>query len=97
MTRNEAEVQRRVGQRIRTLRTDAGIRLQDLADGAGLSVGALGEIERGEVNPRITKLLAIVAALDLPSIELLIGDPPLLPPQPSRALGQMLVPPDSPG
>ena len=55
-----------LGGRLRTLRTDAGLSLTELADRLGISVSAVSQIERGVLQPSVNRLLAIVTALGVP-------------------------------
>jgi transcriptional regulator with XRE-family HTH domain len=49
--------------------------LNDLASKIGVSRGTLGDLERGVVlNPPLGTILRLMAALGVPSIELMFGD-----------------------
>jgi len=53
-----------IGERIKTLRVDAGMSLGDLERDCGLSKGYLSQLERGESdNPSVDALLKIAGAL----------------------------------
>jgi transcriptional regulator with XRE-family HTH domain len=59
---------------IRELRRGHGMRLRDLADATGLSIGYLSRVERGETggdNPSLANLEAIARALEIPLTSLL--------------------------
>jgi hypothetical protein len=57
-----------------------------------MSRGALGNLERGDVqNPPLGTLLRLMAALDLPSIEMLLGATE----SPSRAMARLLLADDA--
>jgi transcriptional regulator with XRE-family HTH domain len=69
----------RVAERLKELRGSA-ISQRELARRTGLSAGTIGQIEQGRHEPRLGTLLALRGALDLGSIEELLG------PMPSTAL-----------
>lgn len=66
----EADV--RVGRRIRALRLERSLGLADVAQKAGISVGALSQIERGLSSLRVRVLWPLAAALDVEPHSLLI-------------------------
>lgn len=51
------------------MRIARGLTQDELAFRAGFSRKTLNELERGQVNPRLTTLLRVMGALDLGSIE----------------------------
>lgn len=55
-----------IGERLRTLRKAAGLRLADLAHQAGFSPSYISAIERGRVNPSIPALRKIAESLGQP-------------------------------
>lgn len=62
-----------VGRRLRGLRLERGLSLAELAVKAGISIGALSQIERGMSSLRVRVIWPLAAALDVePSA--LIGD-----------------------
>lgn len=63
-----------LGQRIRTLRKERGMRLKQVALAAGISVGFLGDIESGRTKPSITTLQKIARILGV-STDYLLGQP----------------------
>jgi transcriptional regulator with XRE-family HTH domain len=68
---NEADVL--VGRRVRALRLERNLSLNDLAGKAGISIGALSQIERGLSSLRVRVIWPLAAALGVePSA--LIGD-----------------------
>lgn len=68
---NEADL--RVGRRLRALRLKANLSQADVAQRAGISIGALSQIERGVSSLRVRTLWPLAAVLDVePS--LLIGE-----------------------
>lgn len=66
---SEADI--RVGRRLRALRLEAGLSLADLASRAGISIGALSQIERGVSSLRVRTLWPLAAALDIEPSQLL--------------------------
>ncbi|GAA4176947.1 XRE family transcriptional regulator [Gryllotalpicola koreensis] len=59
----------RLGARLRELREQSGRSLRALAAELDISASALSQIERGAMQPSVNRLLAIVAALDVPLAE----------------------------
>lgn len=57
---NEAAL---IGERLRALRTERGMTIQELAAKAGLSVGSISQIERGNSNPSVGTLQKLKGAL----------------------------------
>lgn len=55
----------RVGRRVRALRLARGLSLAELAGRAGMSVGALSQIERGLSSLRVRTLWPLAAALEV--------------------------------
>ncbi|MFT4148582.1 MAG: cupin domain-containing protein [Paracoccaceae bacterium] len=66
---NEADI--RVGRRLRALRLEAGLSLAELAARAGLSLGALSQIERGVSSLRVRTIWPLAAALGIEASELI--------------------------
>lgn len=62
----------RVGRRLRALRMERGLSLAELSAKAGLSIGALSQIERGLTSLRVRILWPIASALDV-SPQALLG------------------------
>jgi transcriptional regulator with XRE-family HTH domain len=52
-----------LGDRLRNRRKELGLTLQDVADGAGFSVGFISQIERGITVPSLTSLVAVCRVL----------------------------------
>lgn len=77
-----------LGQRIRAIRKEMGLKRAEFARLAGMPQDAIGLIERGDVAPRIDSLYKISAGLNIPLPELLdpgkdispIGEPVCVPP-----------------
>jgi transcriptional regulator with XRE-family HTH domain len=59
------------GQSVRAYRTAAGLTQEQLAEAAGLHVGFLGTVERGEKNISLLNVVAIAVALSVAPSELL--------------------------
>jgi len=62
---NDITVQR-LARRIRELRAQHGMTLQDVATSAGFSKGLLSKIENGVVSPPVATLAKLADALDVP-------------------------------
>ncbi|MDL2410265.1 cupin domain-containing protein [Rhizobium calliandrae] len=73
---DEADV--RVGRRVRALRLEKNLSLADLASKAGISIGALSQIERGMSSLRVRVIWPLAAALDVePSALIADGNEPV--------------------
>ena len=59
-----------LGARIRSLREERGMKLKDLADGAGLSDAFVSRLERGQVSSSVANLIQIAQTLDVGVSEL---------------------------
>ncbi len=57
-----------VGERIRSLRTARGISARALAATLGISPSAVSQIERGVMQPSVSRLIAITDALGVPLV-----------------------------
>lgn len=62
----ERELERALGQHIRSLRRQHDLSIADLAAAAGISSGMLSKIENGGISPSLATLQAISAALQVP-------------------------------
>lgn len=62
---------RSLAEHLRTLRTDSGLTLQDLAARSGVSRATLSRIENGEVSPTAETLGRLASAFSLPLSQLL--------------------------
>jgi transcriptional regulator with XRE-family HTH domain len=76
---------REIGERLRSVRTERNLTIQELATKAGLSVGNISQIERGISNPSIKTLQRLRAALGVNLWEFLdrgetraVGEPPFV-------------------
>lgn len=65
-----------LGQRLRALRKERGLRLVDVGEAGGLSVSHLNDMEHDRTKPSLGTLVRIAAALDLQVVEILSGVPP---------------------
>lgn len=73
---NDADV--RVGRRVRALRLERNLSLADLASRAGVSIGALSQIERGMSSLRVRVIWPLAAALEVePSALIADGGEPV--------------------
>ncbi|MDG4908965.1 helix-turn-helix transcriptional regulator, partial [Mesorhizobium sp. WSM4898] len=71
--KDDADV--RVGRRVRALRLERKLSLAELAAKAGISIGALSQIERGMSSLRVKVIWPLAAALDIePSALIADGD-----------------------
>ncbi|MFH1795271.1 MAG: XRE family transcriptional regulator [Pseudomonadota bacterium] len=59
------------GERLRTRRRELGLTLKEVADGAGLSVGFISQIERGITTPSLSSLTNVSRVLGLHVTEFL--------------------------
>lgn len=66
---NQADIL--VGRRLRALRLEAGLSLTELAAQAGVSVGALSQVERGVSSLRVRTIWPLAAALGVEPSQLL--------------------------
>lgn len=71
------EGRRRLSERLRQLRGETS--LASLAGRAGLSTGTLSQLESGSSDPTLGTLLRLMRALDLASIEEMLGPWPVMP------------------
>jgi transcriptional regulator with XRE-family HTH domain len=64
---------RAFGRRMRDLRTEHGVSQDTLALRTGIHATAIGRLERGSREPRLTTILRIARGLDLPPEALMAG------------------------
>jgi transcriptional regulator with XRE-family HTH domain len=88
---NEAAAQpdwsaEQLGRRLRELRTARGLRLSDLARQSGLSVSFLSQVEQGQSDIAVGRLMRIAHALQIPLTELV--ELPALPARPLVRAGE---------
>ncbi|WP_345751968.1 helix-turn-helix domain-containing protein [Microbacterium rhizophilus] len=55
-----------VGRRLRDVRSRAGVSVSELARRLGISTSAMSQIERGVMQPSVSRLIAITDALGIP-------------------------------
>ncbi|MDY7223461.1 XRE family transcriptional regulator [Halalkalibacterium halodurans] len=60
---NKEMLSKRIGQRLKRIRSDRGMTLDQLAKKTGVSKPMLGQIERGESNPTVSTLWKIATGL----------------------------------
>jgi transcriptional regulator with XRE-family HTH domain len=65
-----SELSKIIGDRIRLIRTDKGLSIEELAEKANVNTTNLGRIERGETIPKLDSIEKIVNALDITFEEL---------------------------
>jgi transcriptional regulator with XRE-family HTH domain len=68
-----AALAREFGSRVRALRESLGLSQEELADLASMHRTYIGHIERGEVNPSLSKLVDVADALGVDPAELVQG------------------------
>lgn len=64
-----------VGDKIRSLRQQRGMTVNELAEAVGLSASAVSQIERGVVDPSLRTLRAVADMLDAPVFSLFLESP----------------------
>jgi transcriptional regulator with XRE-family HTH domain len=64
------KLKKKFGKRVQQLRARAGITQEQLADGTGLTVESISNIERGIFGPKFENLEKISAVLKVPVKEL---------------------------
>lgn len=69
----DRQIQRKLGERVRALRTEKGFSQEGFADACGLHRTYMGSIERGETNPTLGSLATIARALKVTTSKLLEG------------------------
>lgn len=82
------ELRTLIGKRVRELRIESEMSLEEVAALVPISSGTLGALERGEIkNPPLGTMLRLVAVMRVGTIELLLGSGEL----PSAKLGKQLI------
>ena len=81
-TKQEGDLLSAIGETLRAERTERGLTLKNVAEGAHVSVSYLAEIERGEKDPSSKVLENIARSLDMEVSELLIRIASALEPEP---------------
>ena len=64
---------KKLGERIRSLRKEAGLSQEELADAAGLHRTYIGAIERGERNISLINIIQLARSLRVKPADLLEG------------------------
>ncbi|WP_082518931.1 helix-turn-helix domain-containing protein [Leifsonia sp. Leaf336] len=73
------EASKRLGENVRDRRKAAQLSQADLAALSGLDTSTVSRLERGELNPTLTTLLALAITLECEAFELIEGvEPPKL-------------------
>ncbi len=71
-----------IGLRLRLFRQERGLTLQQLADGVGLSVSYLSQVENGKASPSIATLVRIAEGLGVRTVDFfadeLVEEPPVM-------------------
>lgn len=70
-----ANAQKTVGRRVVEFRHARRATQEKIAEHAGVDVSYIARLEAGRLNPTLAKLEAIAAALGVPVMELLRGEP----------------------
>lgn len=78
----EADLLTAIGETLRAERTERGLTLKQVAEGAHVSVSYLAEIERGEKDPSSRVLQSIAGGLDVEVSDLLVRIAAALEPAP---------------
>ncbi len=71
-TRRRGDLLAAIGETLRAERTERGLTLREVAEGAHVSVSYLAEIERGEKDPSSKVLESIAGGLEMEVSDLLI-------------------------
>lgn len=61
-----------IGETLRAVRTERGLTLRQVAEGAHVSISYLAEIERGEKDPSSRVLESITGGLGIETVDLLL-------------------------
>ena len=78
----DGDLLRAIGETLRAERTERGLTLKQVAEGAHVSVSYLAEIERGEKDPSSRVLESIAGGLEVEISELLVRIATTLEPAP---------------
>ena len=63
--RPEKAYNRELGSQLRDARQKAGMTLRDVGDRVGITASSLSQIERGQIGPSVSTLMALVSELDV--------------------------------
>jgi transcriptional regulator with XRE-family HTH domain len=70
---DEAATRAELGGKIRALRNSAGLTINQLAEGAGVSPSLISQVERGVAEPSLSSLRRIARFLNVPVASLFVG------------------------
>ncbi len=87
----DGDLLRAIGETLRAERTERGLTLKQVAEGAHVSVSYLAEIERGEKDPSSRVLESIAGGLEVEISELLVRIASSLEPAPVVAVASSLA------
>ena len=73
-----------IGQRLRALRQEKGLTLQEVARRSGISMSTISKIENDRVSPTFASLLKLAEAFEMPLTTLIGGLSPTTPPSTAR-------------
>lgn len=90
-TRHGKDLLSAIGETLRTERTERGLTLRQVSEGAHVSVSYLAEIERGEKDPSSRVLESIAGGLDMEVGGLLLRIALALEPDPVTPLKESLA------
>lgn len=95
--RDQESIVRAIGPKVRRLRQDGGLSLQQLARRAEVSAAAIHKVERGDMVPTVTTLLKLASALDRPVGHFVDGDGEPVPVAHLTRAGERPAEPSLPG
>lgn len=78
--KRRTDIERRIRQRVRALRTENGLTLNEVAQKAGLTLDAVSKIEGGRRTPSLPTVIKLARALSVPPSELFAEEDPSLSP-----------------
>lgn len=71
---NQREILKKLGERVKSIRTQKGLTLEDVGSKIGKDRQSIHRLEKGEFNPSYIYLLDICKGLDIELSALLLGD-----------------------
>jgi transcriptional regulator with XRE-family HTH domain len=90
-SKKDGDLLRAIGETLRAERTERGLTLKQVAEGAHVSVSYLAEIERGEKDPSSRVLESIAGGLEVEISELLVRIASSLEPAPVVSVASSLA------
>ena len=78
--KKRTEIEERIRERVRALRKENNLTLNEVAQRAGLTLDAIGKIEGGRRTPSLPTLLKLAHALEVPPSDLFAENKPDLSP-----------------